>query len=157
WGNPLLGSFDPAEGRSSLSVPIVFPTHAANNDVAGAGWSLPYDVEVHDNNQRWNVGAGYIQTSNYDPFVFVPPPFGTYLPSMSAPVFETVGPGFTDLDSWTHLAPALPMLGADATVKAGALQFEGTDALLPSPGHTSARFTGGNVVYDRGDAGRFSA
>jgi hypothetical protein len=157
WGEPLLGTFDPAEGRSNLSVPIVFPTHAANNDVSAGGISLPYDVRVHDNNGRWSIDGGYVQTSNYDPFVFVQPPYGTYLPSTATPVFETIGPGFQDLENWTHLASALPMLGADATFKLGGLQFEATDGLLPSPEMTSARLTGGNVVYDRGDAGRFSA
>ena len=48
------------------------------------------------------------------------------------------------------------MLGAEGTAKIGAFNAEATDAILPGPPGTMARMTGGNVVFDRGDKGRFS-
>lgn len=157
WSEPLLGPFDPLEGRSNLSVPIAYPTHAGNNDVLAGALVLPYSVDIHANDDRWKLAAGFVQASNYDSFVFVQPPYSTYVPSMNVQTFESLGPGLSDLQSWSHLAPALPMLGADATAKIGVLNVEATDAILPGPTASMARMTGGSIVYDRGEAGRYSA
>ena len=157
WGEPLLGQFDPLEGRSSLSVPIVYPTHAGSRDVLGAGLVYPYSVDAHANDDRWKIAGGFVQTSNYDAFVFEQPPYASCLPSMNVQTFESLGSGSKDLQNWSHLAPALPMLGADASAKIGVLHLEATDALLPEPPGTMARMTGGSIAYERGNSGRFSA
>ncbi len=157
WGEPFLGTFDPLEGRSNLQVPIVYPTHQGYNDVLAGGLSFPYSIDMHANDDRWRVTGGYLQTSSYDQFLFTQPPTSTFVPSITQQTFETLGPGLADISSWLHLASALPVLGADATAQVGAVSVEGTDALLPDPENTSVRMTGGNVVWDKGDRGRFSA
>ncbi|HET9028751.1 MAG TPA: hypothetical protein VFN49_01125 [Candidatus Aquilonibacter sp.] len=157
WGEPLLGPFDPLEGRSILNVPIAYPTHAGASTGTAGALVLPYSVDARANDNRWRVAGGYVQTSQYDPFVFVQPPYATFLPSMNVQVFESAGPGLNDLSNWSHLAPALPMLGADASATIGRVSVEATDALLPGPPNTAARMTGVSVADDAGARGRFSA
>ncbi len=156
WGEPLLGSFDPIEGRGKYPLPIVFPTHAGTNDVYAAGLQLPYNVTLRANDKRWKIGGGYVDTSGYDPFVFTQPAFASVNPSLNMQVFESSGPGLSDLESWKHLASALPLLGADASLKSGAVRFEVTDALLPMLQQSNARMTGGNARIDLANGARVS-
>ena len=156
WGEPLLGPLDPHEGRSPIPYRIVFPTHAGSDDVAALQAVIPYNVSVADNAGHWNVAGGFVTPSNYDPFVFTPPPLASWLPSFNLQPFESAGPGIADLDAWTHLSSTLPMLGTDASVSIGHVSAEGTDALLPSPPGTMARMFGFAAALDRGDAGRLS-
>lgn len=157
WGEPLLGAFDPMEGRSPLSLPVAFPTHAGANDIGVAEFVVPYSGTIRSNDGHWRVSGGFVDTTQYDSFVFVQPAFASFNPSMNVQTFETLGPGLSDLHSWTHLAQALPLLGIDAYDTVGALRVEATDALLPIYQGATARVTGANVVWDRGDAGRYSA
>ena len=157
WGEPLLGAVDPIEGRARVQVPIFYPTRAGTDDTSAVALQLPYSVSVHANDNRWRVSGGYVDPAQYDSFVFTQPQFASFDPSLNLQAFETVGPGLSDLKSWNHLAQALPLLGADVYATAGALHVEATDALLPMLQGSIARMTGGNVVVDRGDAGRYSA
>ena len=156
WGEPLVGQLDPHEGRSYLPYGIIFPTHAGTNDAITGEIVMPYFLSLHDPGNRWSVTGGYITPSHYDSFAFLPPSLTSVPASMNLQTFESVGPPIADLGSWNHIAPALPLLGVDAQGRIGAFTFETTDALLPVPPATSARMSGGAVVLDRGNAGRFS-
>lgn len=155
WGEPFVGPLDPHEGRSHIPYAVIFPTHAGSDSVT-AGQIEPYSLSLESNDSRWNVTGGFVAPNGYDGFVYTPPAFAGWLPSLNLQTFESVGPAINDLDSWTHAATALPSLGVDATATFGHLGVEATDALLPAPPGTSARLTGFNAALDEGDNGRFS-
>jgi len=156
WGEPFVGQFDPHEGRSPLPYRFAFPTHAGTNDASIAALWIPYSESVHANDGSWRVSGGFVQTSQYDAFVFTEPAVPGWTPSANVQTFESLGPGISDLGSWNHLATALPILGGDATAKIGTANLEFTTGVLPGPATTSAHLSGGSIVFDRGDAGRYS-
>jgi hypothetical protein len=156
WGEPLVGQLDPHEGHSYLPYQITFPTRAGTNDATAGEIVTPYFLSVHAPDARWTLTGGYVTPAHYDAFVFLPPGLTSVPASMNLQTFESVGPPIADLNSWSHLTSTLPLLGADAQGRVGSFTVEATDALLPVPPVTSARMTGGAIVLDRGDAGRFS-
>jgi hypothetical protein len=156
WGEPLAGPIDPHEGRSTIPYSVVFPTHAGTDDTVGGGWALPYNASLGDTDGHWKVSAGYVQTSEYPGFVFTEPALTNWSASLSTAPFLSSGPGISDLDSWKHFATALPLLGADATGSIGKVDFEATDALLPSPPGTGARMAGFSSKLDTGNGGSLS-
>jgi hypothetical protein len=156
WGEPLVGTFDPHEGRSPLPYHFIFPTHAGINDASALLVNLPYTEDVRANDGSWRVNGGYVQTSQYDAFAFTQPAFAGWTPSINAQTFESVGPAVSDLEVWNHFASALPLLGVDATAKVGAGALELTSGLLPSPPTNAVHMNAGSLVFDKGDAGRYS-
>ncbi|HVA27776.1 MAG TPA: hypothetical protein VNF68_06320 [Candidatus Baltobacteraceae bacterium] len=156
WGEPLVGSFDPHEGHSPLPFRFAFPTHAGTNDASMLAIDLPYAASVHANDGTWRVSGGYVQTTQYDGFAFLQPSFVGWTPSLNQQTFESLGSGIADLASWNHFANALPIAGADATAMIGAGTLELTSGVLPGPATNAAHFSGASLVFDRGDAGRFS-
>jgi hypothetical protein len=155
WGEPILGPLDPHEGRSSLPYHVAFPTHAGTNDAIGVQAAL-YNVSIGSGDSGWNVTGGYVSPGAFDSFVYTPPAFTSWLPSLNLQTFESLGPAIADVDGWNHAAQALPLLGVDATATFGRLGVEATDALLPAPAGTAARLSGFNAALDEGDTGRFS-
>ncbi|GAC1309418.1 MAG: hypothetical protein NVSMB21_15950 [Vulcanimicrobiaceae bacterium] len=157
WGEPLLGRIDPHEGRSALPYAVAYPARGGTNDAFGAQVLTPYSVSVRSAGDRFRVTGGYVTPALYDGFVFTPPALTNVSPTLNLQTFESSGPPLADLATWTHLASSLPLAGVDARADLGGLALEATDGVLPGPSGTSARLIGGAIVYDRAEAGRYSA
>jgi hypothetical protein len=156
WGEPIVGPLDPHEGRSPIPYAIAFPTHAGTQQTQAGQIVLPYSLSLSGNDGTWSASGGFITPAAFDGFIFTPPALTSWLPSLNVQTLESLSPGNADLDSWQHLTTTLPLLGADATAAFGKLGLEVTDALLPSPAGTAARFNGAVATLDRGDVGKFS-
>ena len=156
WGEPLVGNFDPHEGRNSINYNVAYPTHAGTADTGAALIELPYSATIRANDGRYKLSAGFVQTSQYDSFVFTEPATPSWTPTMNLQTYESVGSPLRDLDSWRHFATTLPIKGADATGTIGAANVEATLGVLPGPLTTAAHLSAANVVFDKGDSGRYS-
>ncbi len=156
WGEPLVGNFDPHEGRNIINYGVAYPTGPGTANTSSALLELPYSASLNTSDGRLKITGGFVQTSHYDPFVFSQPFTPSWTPTMNLQTYETVGPGLTDLDSWHHFATALPIKGVDATGTVGAATIEATFGVLPGPLTTAAHMSAANVVFDKGDAGRYS-
>jgi hypothetical protein len=156
WGEPIAGPLDPQQGRSPIPFRILFPTHAGSDDITAGQIVAPYAVSAGSSDGSWKIAGGYVNPSSYDPFVYNPTQFTSWLPTFNVQPFLSPGPGIADVGSWKHFTPSVPALGVDASAAFGSVAVEGTDALLPSPPGTAVRLFGFTAALDRGDAGRYS-
>lgn len=156
WGEPLVGNFDPHEGRNFINYGVAYPTHAGTADTSTALLEVPYSTSLRANDGSFKLSGGFVQTSQYDGFTFTQPATPSWTPSMNVQTFESLGPGLSDLDSWHHFATALPLKGADVRGTVGAASIEATEGVLPGPLTTAAHMSAANVVFDEGYAGRYS-
>jgi hypothetical protein len=155
WGEPLIPNLDNHGLSRPLPYTIAFPTHAGQDDAAVFRANL-LAGSLGADDDSWHVRGGYFDLTQTDRFVFAPPPLTSVVPSLGPGIAETLGPGMTSIDGWPSSPSTLPLLGVDAFGKVRTASMELTDALVPSAPGTSARLTMGSLVFDRGDAGRFS-
>jgi hypothetical protein len=155
WSEPLIANLNNHDLARPLPYTITFPTHAGQDDAAVFRANLlGGSLEADDNS--WRVRGGFFDLSQTDRFVFAPPPITSVVPSVGPTLAETLGPGMATIDGWPASPSTLPLLGLDAYAKQGAASAEVSDALVASAPGTSARLTMGSLVFDEGDAGRFS-
>ncbi len=155
WGEPLIANLNAHALSRVVPYAIVFPTHAGQDDATVGNASL-LDASVAGSDGRWKLQGGYFNLTQTDRFVFAPPAVTSVLPSLGPQTAETIGSGLPTIDGWQPAPSTLPLLGADGVFHQGDATLELTDALLPSPPGTNLRMTMGSLVFDRGDAGRFS-
>jgi hypothetical protein len=155
WSEPLLPNIDVHAESHAIPYPIVFPTHAGQDDASVFRASL-LGMELAASDSHWRLRGGYFDLVQSDRFVFAPPPLTSVTPSLGPATAGTLGPGMPSIDAWPSSPTSLPLLGVDAFVKHGSASFEFTDALMPALAETSVHLTMGSLVFDRGDAGRFS-
>jgi hypothetical protein len=156
WGEPLLPNLDPHAVSHAIPYAIAFPTHAGQDDTAVFRANV-LSGSIGADDDSWRLRGGYFDLTQTDRFVFAPPPLTSVVPSLGPSLAETLGPGMPGIDSWQASPSSLPLLGVDAFGKIASASMEISDALLPSPAGTSARLSMGSVVFDEGDAGRYSA
>ncbi|HKE36790.1 MAG TPA: hypothetical protein VKB39_05125, partial [Candidatus Baltobacteraceae bacterium] len=155
WGEPLIPNLNPHGLSRAIPYAIAFPTHAGQDDAAVFRANV-LSGSIGADDDSWRVRGGYFDLMQTDRFVFAPAPLTSVVPSLGPSLAETLGPGMPAIDSWQAGPTALPLLGADAYGKVAKASMEVTDALLPSPSGTSARLAMGSLVFDEGDAGRYS-
>jgi hypothetical protein len=158
WGEPWQGPLDPHEGHSPINYAINFPQSGGSGIEGGAAQAVvPYTASLASNNGAWKISGGYINLTQTDHFVFMPPAVTNANPSIGVQTAETLGPGMPNVNAWSASPSSLPLLGADLVSTHGQSTVELTDALLPVLQGTQARLAMGSYVLDRGDYGRFSA
>jgi hypothetical protein len=155
WSEPLLPSLDVHAESRAIPYAIVFPTHAGQDDASVFRANL-LGMELAAKDDRWRLRGGFFDLVQSDRFVFAPPAITSVTPSLGPTTATTLGPGIASIDAWPSSPTTLPLLGVDAFAKQGSASAELTDALLPSLAGTDAHLTMGSLVFDRGDAGRFS-
>ncbi len=155
WSEPLIANLNDHALSRLVPYSIAFPTHAAQDDADVLSASL-LEASVAASDDSWKVRGGYFSLDQTDRFVFAPPPLTQAVPSLGVQTAETLGSGIPSIDSWTASPSSLPLLGADGIWHYGSATLEFTDALLPALSNTTVRLTMGSLVFDRGDAGRYS-
>lgn len=156
WGEPLMPTFNPHLGAQILPYRIVFPTHASSDDATAFVASV-LGASVSSKNGNLVLRGGWFDLAQTAPFVFVQPPVTNAPPALGIATPETLGDGPPSLDSWATPAPALPLHGLDAVLKAGLATFEAADASLPALPGTAARMRTISVVVDHGEGTRYGA
>jgi hypothetical protein len=155
WGEPPIPNLDDHDLARIVPYAIVFPTQPGHDD-ATVGSAALLNVSAADPNGKWKLQGGYFDLTQSDRFVFAPPQITSATPSLGATTAETLGPGIPSIEAWPTSPSTLPLLGADGVWHQGNATLELTDALLPSLAGTNVRLTMGSLVFDRGDAGRYS-
>ncbi|MBV8196572.1 MAG: hypothetical protein JO263_00430, partial [Candidatus Eremiobacteraeota bacterium] len=155
WGEPPIANLNDHALSRVVPYAIVFPSHAGQDDASVVSAAL-LGASASATDGSWKVRGGYFDLAQSDRFVFAPPPLTNAVPSVGVQTAETLGPGMPAIKAWPSSPASLPLLGADGIWHHGSATLELTDALLPALPDTTARLTMGSLVFDRGDAGRFS-
>jgi hypothetical protein len=156
WSENLLPGINPHLGATALGYRVAFPTHAGQDDAAGADLDiLSGSFGTADGNLK--VRGGWLDLAQTDRFVFAQPALTSVNPAIAYAPAETLSSGLAGTDLWQPYASALPLAGADVVAKHDLGTLELTNASLPSLPGDSAILTMGSLVVDHGEGTRWTA
>ena len=156
WNEPLLFSLSPHQGARAFSLPIAFPTHAGQDDVAAFRGSITQGwVATPDGNDQLRVGV--FNDVAADRFVYAPPPVPGAVPAVAPVLPQTLGDGPPGLDDWKQRRDTLPLAGSELTLHRGIDTFDVGQGSLPAMPGTGVLMTVGSFAIDHGGGLRYSA